>query len=169
MTNPRDYEDVELGRVLTAGFSKNLPLFAQRGRTRGVRRQGQIYEARWQEYAEQRFDYYLRSPWLVFKTESRPHTWQWCQPDGLLFQPEKLSIIVVEVKLKHTADAFWQVERLYLPILSKVFEGRKWRFRKLEVVKWFDPASYFPCDPQLVQDPELTPRTGMGVHIWKPN
>lgn len=166
MQNPRDYEDAELGRIVSAGFAKNPPPFDTGGRTRGVRRLGQVYEYKWQEYAEQRFDYYVPSPWLVFRSETKPYV-QWCQPDGLLFLPEKLSIIIVEVKLRHTDVAFWQIEKLYEPVLRKCFEGRTWSFRRLEVVKWFDPAAYFPCDPQLVQDPELTPRKGMGVHIWK--
>lgn len=162
----KNYDTLDLGEVFSCGFAAEPPRFDTGGRVRGVRRAGQVYEWKAQEYFCQRYDCYLRSPWLVFRSRTSPQL-QWCQPDGLLFVPERRTIIICEIKLKHTPDAYWQVKNLYEPVLRAIFKGRSWSFRALEIVKWYDPLSYFPVDPQLVQDPLLTPRgEGMGVHIW---
>jgi hypothetical protein len=164
----KHYDKLQLGEVTFAGFSKYPPPFDTGGRVRGVRRSGQIYEARAQQFFQQAYeDFYLPSPWLAFRTRAAPHL-QYCQPDGLLFLPDKFAIVVVEFKLRHTANAYWQVHNLYIPVLEKIFEGRKWHFRKLEVTRWYDCNEYFPEDVILVEDPLITPRRHMGVHIWKP-
>lgn len=168
MTAAKHYDRLELGPLREAGFSRFPPPFDDGSRVRGVRRVGQIYESRAQEHFRTLYEErYLESPWLLFRTAREPN-WQYCQPDGLLFLPEKLSIVVVEFKLRHTAAAYWQMQNLYVPVLQKIFEGRKWKFRRLEVVRWFDCNEYFPCDVILVEDPLLVPGRNVGVHIWKP-
>jgi hypothetical protein len=168
MPAAKHYDKLELGEVTFAGFSKEPPPFDTGGKVRGVRRAGQIYEQRAQNYFCEVYDAcYLPSPWLQFRTKTASHL-QYCQPDGLLFLPDKFAIVVIEFKLRHTANAYWQVHNLYVPVLEKIFAGRKWHFRKLEVTQWYDCNEYFPCDVTLVQDPLLVPKSKMGVHIWKP-
>lgn len=169
MAAARAYDKIDLGVLRVAGFAKEPPPFAGT-KVRGVRRVGQIYDAKAQVHLEQLFEgCYLPSPWLLFQAENQPRPYlQYCQPDGLIFDWAKHTIIIVEIKLRHTPEAYWQVSNLYRPVLEHIFHGRRWTFRQLEIVKWYDADTYFPCDITLVSDPALTPRKGMGVHIWKP-
>ena len=170
MAQVRAYDKIQLGPLRVAGFAKEPPPFIDNSRVRGVRRVGQVYDARTQGYLTQLFEgNYLPSPWLIFQAANQPRPYlQYCQPDGLIFDWSRRVIVIVEIKLRHTPDAFWQVTNLYRPVLEHAFHGRRWHFRQLEVVKWYDPSTYFPCDVTMVSDPLLTPRKGMGVHIWKP-
>jgi len=111
---------------------------------------------------------YLPSPWLQFST---PQGLKWCQPDGLLFDLDHGAITIVEVKYQHTTDAWWQLRRLYEPVLQKIFPSHLWQFHTLELVKWYDQAILWPEPLRLVANPteaKSLPFNTTGVHIWKP-
>lgn len=137
------------GQVHRAYISQTPPPFIRKRTYTGRRAQGVRYEKRVQEHLQELFPHtYVPSPWIHFLADGR---WRWCQPDGLIVDAERGRIIVVEVKYSHTPEAWWQVERLYLPVLRLCFEPRLWTFERCEVVKWFDPAVQFP------EEIELTP------------
>jgi hypothetical protein len=142
----------------------NAPALRQRRYT-GRRLQGIRYERKVHEYLEFRYgELYVASPWLRFLSDGK---WRWCQPDGLLFQPETGRIIVVECKYQHTADAWWQTRHLYIPVLQRIFPAHLWSFEVCEVVKWFDPSVAFP--ERLVLANEVGMRSeAFKVHIYKP-
>lgn len=113
-------------------------------------------------------DSYVPSPWLNFLGSRGVH---WCQPDGLLFDIQRGVIAIVEIKYQHTTDAWWQLRRLYEPVLSALFPPSLWRFTVVEIVKWYDPQVPWPEPirmlPQVSEGFALSPRQ-TGVHIWKP-
>jgi hypothetical protein len=73
----------------------------------------------------------------------------------------------VEIKYQHTADAWFQLRELYSPVVAQAL-GPAWRLALLEVVKWFDPAAFFPERIALCPDPLQPPVGRIGVHIWCP-
>jgi hypothetical protein len=103
------------------------------------------------------------SPWIRFRNPAG--SWRWCQPDGLLIDVEAGQVVVLEVKHHHTSDAWWQLEKLYRPVVQRMLPEQLWRLAVVEVVRWYDPAVLFPCPLVLVEDPAQSPRGKFGVHI----
>ena len=117
------------------------------------------------EYLELLYgDRYVSSPWLRFFAEGK---WRWCQPDGLLFDPQSGRITIVEVKYQHTSDAWWQVRHLYQPVLQAMFPEKLWTFDACEIVKWYDPDTRFPEKLVLAQEISMK-HPAFKVHIWRP-
>lgn len=77
-------------------------------------------------------------------------------PDGVIFgtegpgKPARLTII--EVKLRHTVDAWYQLHQLYLPVVAEAFPG--FRIKVLEICKWYDPSVKLPGNFEIVRDLE---------------
>lgn len=135
---------------------------------RGRRRAGERYELKVQRELELRYDWnYVPSPWFYFQEAGKDRP-RWCQPDGLLFQPLYETITIVEVKLQHTSDAWWQVKQLYLPVIAAAFPPDLWRYNYAEVVKWHDPAVSFPEPYRLIPDLLALGEDQFGVHILNP-
>lgn len=74
----------------------------------------------------------------------------------------------MEIKLQHTPNAWWQLEMLYLPVLSAIFPSGDWEYALVEVVKWFDPSVSFPVTFQKLPDPLFAEPGRFGVHICTP-
>lgn len=138
----------------------------------GAKRQGINYEKRAQEYIETTLDKnehnkkrleYLRSPWLIFKTLASGDRLQYCQPDGVLLHRDALRGLIIEIKLQHTTEAYYQTRHLYQPVLEKIFPG--FSFSILEVVKWLDPHIKFP-EPFVYAETLLHFGHKFGVHIY---
>lgn len=130
----------------------------------GARLEGLKYEQQVVDMLLHRYEgRFLPGPWVEFVTgDELP---RYCQPDGLLFDWRLGIITVLEIKLKHTAAAYYQLLELYAPVLAKVFPARLWEFRFCEVVKWYDPATQFPGNHRLREDLEECQRDVIGVHI----
>jgi len=75
------------------------------------------------------------SPWFRFQTELGDT--RWCQPDALLVGKDQ--VVLFEVKVRSTSDAWWQLEKLYKPVVEKAF-GRTVEGLVM-VCKHFDPAT----------------------------
>lgn len=112
-------------------------------------------------------DFYVPSPWFIFKEVGidRP---RWCQPDGLLILPYTGQVTIVECKLQHTVDAWWQLKWLYMPVIVKAFPHDLWNYGLCEVVKWYDPATTFPEKVKMRPTLESVRPNEFGVHILKP-
>jgi len=124
------------------------------------------YERRVHEHFLELYpDRYLPSPWVRF-TNVEDANARWCQPDGLIIDLAAGEIVIVEMKYQHTADAWWQLEKLYKPVLRAMFPAGLWTLRCVEVVKWFDPATAFPVSVRMSEKP--TGNGDFSVHIWKP-
>jgi hypothetical protein len=108
---------------------------------------------------------YIPSPWFQYQEREETRV-RYCQPDGLLFERKLQQITIVEVKLRHTDKAWWQLRHKYGPILQHIYPWMRIAF--CEVVQWYDVAIPFP------EAIELRPRVGLArpdeiqVTIWKP-
>jgi hypothetical protein len=65
-----------------------------------------------------------------------------CILDGIIFRPPARELILVEVKSRHTADAWFQLRYLYHPVVSVAFPG--WGIRLLEICKSYEPGVQLP-------------------------
>ena len=61
---------------------------------------------------------------------------------------------IVEIKYNHCALAWWQLYKLYLPVISKIF-GSDWTYSCCEVVKWFDPQTNVPEEVCMQKDIDM--------------
>ena len=88
----------------------------------------------------------IESPWISFSTLR--DTDRRVQPDLLIFQNRQL--LLCEIKLAHTVDAYWQLVHLYAPVVRRVFPD--YELRLVEITKSFDPAIRFGDDMRLFFD-----------------
>ena len=108
---------------------------------------------------------YIPAPWFQYQDAGESRV-RYCQPDGLLFDRRLQRVVIVEVKLRHTDKAWWQLRHKYGPVVSHVYPWMEIAY--CEVVQWFDVSIPFP---ELV---ELRPAVRMArpdeiqVTIWKP-
>ena len=148
--------------------SATPPPFLRTRKRKGRKAEGIRYENKAQDMLLERFpDNYVPGPWFRF-LEYGQSKWRWCQPDGLLIDFHYGRITVVEIKLQHTSDAWWQVKWLYLPVLYRAFDPQIWEFTWLEVVKWYDCSVNFPERVSLCPDVLSVEPGQFGVYIWKP-
>jgi len=140
------------------------PSFAKgKPRGRGIRAEGLRYEARVQKYLIAKYgDCYIPGPWIQFYDPNQ----RICQPDGLLFDLERGRIILVEIKLRHCQEAYWQLQKLYLPVLREMFPYSLWEICCIEIVRWYDPEVQWPVKHILREKVEDAPSSIIGVHIY---
>lgn len=99
---------------------------------------GLRYEARAQDWlATQLQGSYHVAPYLHFRDDSGPRT---AIPDGISFGFREATIF--EIKSQHTHAAWWQLRRLYEPVVKKL--GGIDFVRCVEVTRSFDPLAGFP-------------------------
>jgi len=73
--------------------------------------------------------------------------------DGLLISPDAKQIAIIEVKLRHSGEAWYQTNQFYKPIVEKAF-GRAFETRVLEVVQLYDPRVRLPQERAVVSAPD---------------
>lgn len=149
-------------------YSPTPPPFIRQQRRTGKRAEGIRYEGKIHLLFEERLgSIYIASPWFRFLEVGNDKP-RWCQPDALIIDFARGQITIVECKLQHTADAWWQLKWLYLPVIAKAFPGTHWKYGLVEVVKWYDCATAFPEEVKMCAN-ILHIRPGeFGVHICKP-
>lgn len=136
----------------------------------GAKRQGINYERRAQDYIEtwmrvqESSIEYLRSPWLCYKALGSGEQLLYCQPDGLFVDLPNHRCTIVEIKLQHTSEAYFQIKKLYQPVLEIIYPD--FVFSSLEIVKWLDPHTKFPVPFRLAEDLFYKDETKFGVHIY---
>lgn len=92
----------------------------------------------------------LCGPWYRYiTTSSRP---RFCQPDFVLQDASGSEACIVEVKLSWTSDAWWQLKRIYLPVLKAAHPEVE--FRTLVICASYDPAILANEDVTLVDSIE---------------
>jgi len=155
--------------VFFAGISPRPPPFIKPTKhKRGVRRQGVLYERKVQEHLLGRYPGgYIAAPWIRYRDANQTEE-RWCQPDGILVNLLAGLVTIVEVKLRHTDLAWFQLHELYDPILRRVFKDGDWRFRHAEVVRWYDPSIPFPGRHYLRPRIDLARENETCVVIWTP-
>jgi len=117
------------------------PFFLREGKRGGRQGAGLRYERQIHELAAARYSWrYVASVWFRYWRLGGQSSW--CQPDGLLFDFDRGLITIVEVKLTHTPKAWWQLRRLYEPVVRAAFPV--WDVAVVEVAGACDPHRKFP-------------------------
>lgn len=88
----------------------------------------------------------IKNPWLHYADDSGLE--RYCQPDALFFR--KSYLIIFEVKLCHTMDAYWQLRKQYSPVMKVLEPGLPQHL--VEITRSFDPAVRFPEEMKLFFD-----------------
>lgn len=73
-------------------------------------------------------------------------------PDGILLSQRERAACIIEIKARHTSDAWWQLERFYAPIIREALPG--FRICLLEICGVYDPAVKLPKAAALLERPE---------------
>jgi len=155
------------GNVTDASLSPRdaFPPATTRG-IKGAKAAGIRYERKAQSHLCAKYPLtYVQGPWLTYRTLGHPRPY-YCQPDGLFVDFERGVVTIVEIKIKHTATAWWQLRRLYEPVLRNLLGPDLWEFSFLEIVRWYDPHVAFPQEHSLMRDPSRLNPGAFGVHIW---
>lgn len=155
-------------RLVYADFARKAPAFTPR-RVRGRYAQGLRYERRAKEYLQAQYaERFVGSPWILYRLRGESRR-RFAQPDGIIFDVPGGRLTIVEIKYQHTADAYFQLEELYYPLLRWMFPPELWSIVVVELVKWYDCDVEFPTGVRLVDRIERVQPGEFGVHIWKPN
>jgi hypothetical protein len=152
-----------VGRIRHLEIDFHTPPQISYGRT-AAQRDGLRYEDRVQRFLCREFPSYVRSPVIRWVDDSGV---RFCVPDGLL--RNRSTVFVIEVKSQHMPEAYWQLVKMYAPLLALKYSGCS--IRCLEVVKSYDPAVPFPCKVEVVSDlPSYfskPPQREVAVFQWK--
>ena len=138
------------------GQYSQLPRPASLASQRGVR-----YEKKVLRLLAQRFgDRLLPGPLFTFV--SRNGSSQRCYPDALLFSEDWSTLCVLEVKYRHTGDAWWQLNRFYLPIIRLALP--MFRVCAAEITASYDPAQRLPSPVAFVDSADEAFETREAFH-----
>jgi hypothetical protein len=146
---PPRYRFRPVGDVRSATFVSKSPLRSIKnpGSHTAAQKAGKRFEKKLLSRLDSTDDYQvLKAPWIQYEvSEAGP---RWCQPDALISR--KTDVLIVEAKLTHTADAYWQLRQLYEPIVKWIFP--KAVVHLVEVTRSFDPAVRMPEEMVLFFD-----------------
>lgn len=110
----------------------------------------------------------------LFGRRFTPHQWfkfydgsgvRFCEVDGLLREGDDITIF--EVKVGFCIEAWWQLRRLYEPVVRKVFSPKS--VALVVVCKSYDPAVAFPeaCQQTQLLTGWRDELNGIGVFQWR--
>lgn len=155
--------------VRSAWLSSEGPYGRTPTRLRGsaAQRAGIRYERKVIKFLSKEFgDNFTPSQW--FRYANFINAPRFCQVDGLIRLNNLL--IVCEIKVNFSSDAWWQLRHLYEPVVKLALAPE--RLALMVVCKSFDPAVPFPEDPSIlptirgVCSPEWD-CTKIGVFQWR--
>jgi len=110
---------------------------------------------------------FVPRPWFRYMVTGENEL-RWCQPDGLLFSPRSGIITIVEVKIRHTNDAWKKLSGLYSSVTGAIFPASLWQIALCEFTRMYDCAVACESQPRLhAQVSEVCPGE-FGVVTWKP-
>ena len=169
MRKPKGWRAAE--NILTVRISETAPSFQKPKLLKGKFRKGIEYEVAAQNFLKQRYPKEVfSSVWFNF-TEKRKASIRdrWCQVDCIHLDKINKVITIFEMKLKHTARAWWQLHTLYYPVVTQAF-GNDFTYRVVEMTTFHDPDIQYPT--QIFKTRSLNsiknfPTTN--VLIWRPN
>lgn len=150
------------GQVTEARCLLSIGYDAAAGTT-DAQRAGLRYEAKVQQFLKSRFPAYEAAPWLHFLDDKLART---AQPDGVL----KLNnfVVIFEIKHQHCPEAWWQLERLYRPVIEVIWPNTP--VMCIEVCRSYDPSMPFPCPVTLIEKIDewcSEPRKEFGVYACR--
>lgn len=101
-------------------------------------------------------------PWFWYVDSSGRRSY--CQPDFLLHLASG-KLAVVEVKIRWTSDAWWQLRKLYLPVLQRVFPGRA--LLPLVICRSYDPSVRIAEEVSLIEGWEELSASSFSVMVLR--
>lgn len=128
---PRKFVGAE--RCSFVSFCDKPQFACTKGKERGSKRRGLLYQARVEKYLEeQRKDPWalINGPWIEYADAAGK--FRYAQPDILAINPTLGRIVIVEIKLSRVPLAWWQLNRKYRPLVEALFP--RWEIGMLEVV-----------------------------------
>ena len=140
-----------------------------KGTYTGARLEGMNYERKVHQLfsdrycAEARGPVYVPAMWIRYVDTMRSY---YAQPDGLIVDLRRSFITIIEIKLKHTLNAYFWLRELYEPLIRHIF-GNSWKYAVCEVVKWFDASLRWPEPLRMTGDPSALIVNEFGLHICK--
>lgn len=163
MRKPKGFRPAE--GIKSVFISDTAPHFIKPSNLKGKLKAGVDYEAAVHvHYAKIYKKQYIANPWLYFE-ERRGK--RWCQPDALIVDEELRTITILEMKLKHCAKSWWQLHKLYYPVVKKLF-GTGWTYSIIEVSQVFDPATNYPVHVNKVDCIQRAlPYPVTNVMLWR--
>ena len=123
-------------------WRREPPGFAGVERGTAARKAGVVYERKVQAKLKESFPEILIGPWFGFVAKGGKV--RFCQADAVLVRPG--SVFIFEIKVRHCALAWWQLQTLYRPVVRTCF-GLPTTIA--EITKSFDPAIRIPIDVEL--------------------
>lgn len=116
-----------------------VPYAGKGSRMTAAQKTGVRYEKAFGEFMKSQWpeDYLtFENQMFTFMTARGP---RWCRPDGVLRLGARLTVF--EVKYRHTAESWWQLHKLYSPVLESF-----WKVAPIcvEVCKFFDIDVFYP-------------------------
>lgn len=149
---------------------EGIPPFVKKRRRKGRMGVGLRYEAIVQKHFQSIYGYeYVPSPWFKYTVANSPRVVNYAQPDGLLIQPRRGTVTIVEIKYNHCAESYFQLVDKYLPLVEALFPKHLWEVPLVEVVKWYDRDTSYPTDIRLRRDIDECRAGEIGVHICRPD
>jgi len=153
---------------------KGVPSFAEhKRRARGAKGAGLRYEERAQPAISAAFRErgieYLPSPWFKYRRRAVPSRENFAQPDGIAPDPKRGIIFLVEIKIKHTPESYFQLLDRYVPLLDCYFNRpeKLWKIAPIEVVRWYDPAVAYPCQVVRLDDIATAQPKDLSVYVCR--
>lgn len=137
------------GPILSAWKTEN-PYGGKRSRHSGAQKAGLAYQKRVGRFLPSPSGQWVVSsgPWFAYTcSDNKRH---YCQPDFLLVDEANSTIVVVEVKIRWTDAAWWQVNKLYLPVLQRVSPHMS--LLSVVICRSYDPAIQAPEPITLCSD-----------------
>lgn len=157
----------DLRETLLSVIPCNEPAFVRAKRTKGPKRKGLIYQGQASEHLLQNFPSGATfGQWFKYRLQGVNRDF-YCQIDCFIIDYSKPKITIVEIKLKHCIDAYYQLFELYLPILQHYY-GKEFEYACVEFVSSFDKAIPMPQSPKLLKRIEEAHPKDFSVHIWTP-
>lgn len=127
------------GHVHNAFFTDKSPLRAIKnpGTHSAAQKAGKRFEKKLLSKLETKDGFQvLKAPWIQYENGST----RWCQPDALIIRKD--DVLIIEAKLTHTSDAYWQLRLLYEPVVRLLSPGAN--IHLVEITRSFDPAVRMP-------------------------
>lgn len=144
-----------------------FPLRHPKSRTTVAQRAGLRYETKAFLHLIFRLDHEVMCH-PAFKFSNHTHLTEYAIPDAIYISKNTLTIF--EIKLRHTADAWHQLNKLYLPILQKAYPAM--HINLCEVCRYYDPTVKLQGSTTLLDDVvqfASAPQQSYGIYIWNGN
>lgn len=147
---PSSYLRLPKGKIVSAWRTVESPHGKRSDKPSAAQRAGLRYQQRVERFLSAasmgRWEV-ISSPWFIFG-DDRPGR-NYCQPDFLLDLGNGCCV-VVEVKIRWTVDAWYQLNELYIPVVLAARSAAS--CIPLCITKSYDPAIRAPGEVVLVDD-----------------